>query len=210
MHDISRYLLAALAAYLLGSLNFGVIISRLRYGDDIRRHGSGNAGATNALRTYGKLAAVLVLAGDFLKGTFAVLLGSMIAGQLLGGWVASLLVILGHMFPAFFGFRGGKGVATAAGAILLLNPYSLAGLLAVFVVVTAATRYVSLASVLAAASFPLFTLAYGLRVGMTASGAALTTAFALTEGGLVIWKHRGNIRRLLDGTENRLGSGKKS
>ena len=210
MHDISRYLLAALAAYLLGSLNFGVIISRLRYGDDIRRHGSGNAGATNALRTYGKLAAVLVLAGDFLKGTFAVLLGSMIAGQLLGGWVASLLVILGHMFPAFFGFRGGKGVATAAGAILLLNPYSLAGLLAVFVVVTAATRYVSLASVLAAASFPLFTLAYGLRVGMTASGAAITTAFALTEGGLVIWKHRGNIRRLLDGTENRLGSGKKS
>ena len=159
MHDISRYLLVALAAYLLGSLNFGVIISRLRYGDDIRRHGSGNAGATNALRTYGKLAAVLVLAGDFLKGTFAVLLGSMIAGQLLGGWVASLLVILGHMFPAFFGFRGGKGVATAAGAILLLNPYSLAGLLAVFVVVTAATRYVSLASVLAAASFPLFTLA---------------------------------------------------
>ena len=210
MHDISRYLLAALAAYLLGSLNFGVIISRLRYGDDIRRHGSGNAGATNALRTYGKLAAVLVLAGDFLKGTFAVLLGSMIAGQLLGGWVASLLVILGHMFPAFFGFRGGKGVATAAGAILLLNPYSLAGLLAVFVVVTAATRYVSLASVLAAASFPLFTLAYGLRVGMTASGAAITTAFALMEGGLVIWKHRGNIRRLLDGTENRLGSGKKS
>ncbi len=204
-----EYVGAALAAYLLGSLNFGIIVSRLRHRDDIRRHGSGNAGATNALRTYGKLTAVLVLAGDFLKGTAAVLLGCMITGQLLGGWVASLLVILGHMFPVFFRFRGGKGVATAAGAILLLNPYTLLALLAAFVGVILFTRYVSLASVTAAAVFPLFTLGYGLKVGMTASGIAITTAFAAVAASLVIWKHRTNIQRLLAGTESRLGNKKK-
>lgn len=208
MEGFWGYLLAGLAAYLLGSLNFGVIVSHLRYRDDIRRHGSGNAGTTNALRTYGKGAAAAVLVGDFLKGTAAVWLGCALTGQLLGGWLASLLVVLGHMFPVFFGFRGGKGVATAAGAILLLNPYILLGLLAVFVLIIACTRYVSLASVVVAGLFPVLTLAYGLAVKMAPQGIAVTAGFALAAGGLVIWKHRTNIQRLRAGTESRLGAKK--
>ena len=208
MEGFWGYPLAGLAAYLLGSLNFGVIVSHLRYRDDIRRHGSGNAGTTNALRTYGKGAAAAVLAGDFLKGTAAVWLGCALTGQLLGGWLASLLVVLGHMFPVFFGFRGGKGVATAAGAILLLNPYILLGLLAVFVLIIACTRYVSLASVVVAGLFPVLTLAYGLAVKMAPQGIAITAGFALAAGGLVIWKHRTNIQRLRAGTESRLGAKK--
>ena len=208
MEGFWGYLLAGLAAYLLGSLNFGVIVSHLCYRDDIRRHGSGNAGTTNALRTYGKGAAAAVLVGDFLKGTAAVWLGCALTGQLLGGWLASLLVVLGHMFPVFFGFRGGKGVATAAGAILLLNPYILLGLLAVFVLIIACTRYVSLASVVVAGLFPVLTLAYGLAVKMAPQGIAITAGFALAAGGLVIWKHRTNIQRLRAGTESRLGAKK--
>ncbi len=208
MEGFWGYLLAGLAAYLLGSLNFGVIVSHLCYRDDIRRHGSGNAGTTNALRTYGKGAAAAVLVGDFLKGTAAVWLGCALTGQLLGGWLASLLVVLGHMFPVFFGFRGGKGVATAAGAILLLNPYILLGLLAVFVLIIACTRYVSLASVVVAGLFPVLTLAYGLAVKMAPQGIAVTAGFALAAGGLVIWKHRTNIQRLRAGTESRLGTKK--
>ncbi len=208
MEGFWGYLLAGLAAYLLGSLNFGVIVSHLCYRDDIRRHGSGNAGTTNALRTYGKGAAAAVLVGDFLKGTAAVWLGCALTGQLLGGWLASLLVVLGHMFPVFFGFRGGKGVATAAGAILLLNPYILLGLLAVFVLIIACTRYVSLASVVVAGFFPVLTLAYGLAVKMAPQGIAVTAGFALAAGGLVIWKHRTNIQRLRAGTESRLGTKK--
>ena len=208
MEGFWGYLLAGLAAYLLGSLNFGVIVSHLCYRDDIRRHGSGNAGTTNALRTYGKGAAAAVLVGDFLKGTAAVWLGCALTGQLLGGWLASLLVVLGHMFPVFFGFRGGKGVATAAGAILLLNPYILLGLLAVFVLIIACTRYVSLASVVVAGLFPVLTLAYGLAVKMAPQGIAVTAGFALAAGGLVIWKHRTNIQRLRAGTESRLGAKK--
>lgn len=204
MQGFAMYLLAGLAAYLLGSLNFGVILSWFLR-DDIRRHGSGNAGATNTLRTYGKKAALAVLLGDLLKGTAAVWLGLFLTGHSLGGWSTSLLVVLGHIFPVFFGFRGGKGVATAAGAILILNPWVLFGMLTIFIIVVALTRYVSLASLMAAGAYPILVTIYGIWTKKPSESVILATTMALGTAGLVTWMHRENIFRLLAGTENHLG-----
>ena len=208
MNPVLSYILAALAAYLLGSLSFGVIISKLRYRDDIRRHGSGNAGATNALRTYGKFSAVLVLLGDFLKGTLAVFIGGLLgADPALGSLIAGLFAVLGHLFPVYFHFKGGKGVATAAGTILMLNPWVLAALVVPFVLIIALSRYVSLGSVSVAVLYPVFMLAAGLL--QKSGDTAVATIFAAIVGGLVVWMHRSNIKRLLAGTESKLGAKKK-
>lgn len=198
------YLLSGLIAYLLGSLNFGVILSHLLQ-DDIRCHGSGNAGTTNTLRTYGKMAAIAVFLGDFLKGTAAVWLGLILTNHPLGGWSASFLVVLGHIFPVFFGFRGGKGVATAAGTILILNAWVLLAIIIIFVVITASSRYVSLASLAAAGAYPILVASYGIWIRKPMEDIILSTAMALGTAGLIAWMHRGNIHRLLTGTENRLG-----
>ncbi|MEA5012270.1 MAG: glycerol-3-phosphate 1-O-acyltransferase PlsY [Angelakisella sp.] len=208
MNEIISYILCAVLAYLLGSLSFGVIISKLRYRDDIRRHGSGNAGATNALRTYGKLSAVLVLLGDFLKGTLAVLIGQQMGADVaLGGMIAGLFAVLGHLFPVYFRFKGGKGVATAAGTILMLNPLVLVALVIPFVLIIALSRYVSLGSVSVAVLYPVFTLVAGLL--QKNPNTILATVFAAVVGGLVAWMHRSNIKRLIAGTESKLGGKKK-
>ena len=140
----------ALFGYLLGSLNFSIILSRLR-GDDVRSHGSGNAGMTNMLRTYGKLPAAMTFIGDFLKGTLAVVLGRMVAGAALavyGGLFGALGALLGHMFPLYFGFKGGKGVATGLGLLAALDPASFLIVAVIFIPIAPITGYVSLASVL--------------------------------------------------------------
>ena len=193
--------LSALAGYLLGSVNFSIILSRLRYRDDIRRHGSGNAGMTNTLRTYGKLPAVLVLLGDGAKGMLAAWLGGLLAG-LPGAYAAGLLAVVGHMFPLYFKFKGGKGVATAAGVILGTCPPVLLLLLVVFLLVVALSRYVSLGSVTVAVVYPPAILWYqGISPGPD-------TVCPILMAVLVIWAHRSNIKRLLSGTENKLGAGK--
>ena len=121
MNEALETALAVLLGYLLGSISFSIILSRLKYRDDIRRHGSGNAGMTNTLRTYGKLSAAIVLAGDFGKGFLAAWLGWQLGWSPLAAYLAGLAAVVGHMFPFYFGFRGGKGVATAAGVILGTN-----------------------------------------------------------------------------------------
>ena len=202
---ILRYLFAVIIAYLLGSISFGIIISRLEHKDDIRKHGSGNAGMTNALRVYGKRTAAFVFVGDFLKGTLCVYLCSIITGSIIGAYLAGLFVILGHLFPVYFGFKGGKGVATAAGAILALDPIVLLMLAVPFVLILFTTYYMSLASITVAVLFPIFTaIRQFFWLKNPPEVCWITTIFAVVIGGLVIYMHRANIKRLCNGTENRL------
>lgn len=212
--QILALLLAAVAAYLIGSINFAIIITRLFAKKDIRDYGSGNAGMTNVLRTLGKGPAVLVTLGDFCKGVAAVLVGRLIL-QLLGGGIPfygdyflGLFAMLGHCFPVFYGFRGGKGILVSAGVILVLNWRVLLIILAVFLIVVAFTRTVSLGSISAAAAYPVSTLIVDLL--RKAPHPFLNALSALVIGGIVIFMHRSNIKRLLNGTENKLGQKKKS
>lgn len=202
MSETLGLVLSAALGYLMGSVSFSIILSRLRYRDDIRRYGSGNAGMTNTLRTYGKLSAAIVLAGDFGKGFLAAWIGWRLGGSAMAAYLAGLCAVVGHMFPLYFGFRGGKGVATAAGVILGTCPRVFWVVAAVFVAIIFFSRYVSLGSILGAALYPVVMAFLGwglndfLRIEMLCS---------LVIGGLVIWAHRGNIQRLLAGTERKLG-----
>jgi len=184
--------------YLLGSLSFAVLLVRRRTGRDIRTEGSGNAGATNVLRAHGKGLALAVAALDVAKGAAAVLLVRLVTADPRYGAAAGFAAILGHVFPIFYGFRGGKGVATAVGAFLALAPLATLVCVAVFVAIVAATRFVSLGSVVAIVLLP--PVAGGLFHAPTpVVMAAATTAI------LVVLKHRENLRRLASGTERRLG-----
>ncbi len=203
-------LVAALLAYLLGSMNFGVVVSRMMYHEDIRTKGSGNAGTTNILRTYGKKAAALTLAGDMGKGVLAVLLGRLVFGlctgnpadAVYGGYVAAIAAVCGHLWPIWFGFKGGKGVAVAAGAILASEPIVLLALAVVFFAVVFTTRIVSLSSITVAVLYPVLT---GLWSWYTHRSIVFTTVCALIMAILVIWMHRANIKRLMNGTEYKFG-----
>ncbi len=191
----------ALIAYLLGSLNFAVIFSRRFFRDDVRSHGSGNAGMTNMLRTYGKGAAAMTLLFDALKAAVSILLiGAPLCGSL-GAYTAGLLCIIGHAFPIFYQFHGGKGVVTSAVMILCLSPLSFVILLGIFLLLACTTRYISLASIMSMMIFP-FVLS---RV----EGNGPHILFALIIAAFVIWLHRSNIKRLLSGTENKISFGKK-
>lgn len=195
---LALYLLTALAAYALGSLNFGIIISRLIYHDDIRNHGSANAGTSNMLRTYGKKAAIGTLLGDALKVVVAVFAGYLLVGKLMGGaYIAGLFAILGHVYPIYYKFKGGKGVVAAAITILMIDPTVFAVVLTVFVVVVAIWRYISLGAILAAAIYPLVTFA-------SEGGPSPAVLFAFLIAVFVVFLHRGNIQRLLDGSERKL------
>lgn len=199
---IGMYVLTALIAYALGSLNFGIIISKLFYHDDVRKHGSGNAGTTNMLRTYGKGAALGTIIGDALKVVVAILVGYLLVGKLMGGGhIAGLCAIIGHVFPVYYGFKGGKGVVASAITILMLDPAVFAVVFLFFVVVVAIWRYISLGSIIAAAVYPLVTYA--------SRGPSPDFIFALLIACFVIFLHRTNIQRLLDGKENKLSFKKK-
>jgi glycerol-3-phosphate acyltransferase PlsY len=194
-------LTAVLVAYLLGSLSFAVIVSRLCRLPDPRTYGSGNPGATNVLRSGRKSAAVMTLLGDVLKGWVAVYAARWIAGPDAAGALAAaaLAVVVGHMYPVFFRFRGGKGVATALGALVALNLYLAAGTLATWLIIAAFFRISSLAALVAAVFAPFFTL---LLYGLAHPYFAAVTAICA----LLVWRHRGNIRKLIAGTESRIGA----
>ena len=216
-------LLCMIIPYLLGSLNFGVMISRRRYGDDVRTHGSGNAGATNMLRTYGWKAGVLTMAGDMLKAVIAVGLGYLIVGvnaqvtegdltyrmvDQFGAAIAGLFVMLGHMFPIFFKFKGGKGVSTAGMVIFMISPIAGVICLAVFLIVVLGTRYVSLGSVMGLVLYPIvlnaFSHAYDPPRNSTACMISVLMAC------LVVFMHRENLKRLAAGKESKISFKKKS
>lgn len=203
------YFIAVLAAaYLLGSINFGIITSKLFHKDDIRTAGSGNPGATNAYRTYGVKAALVVLAGDMLKGVVAAL-AAKFAVKYFGVfeytvYLASVCAVLGHMFPVFFKFKGGKGVATAAGAALIAEPLVLPVLLILFVIIVLSTKYVSLGSLTVAMLYPVSVFVLGYFVSAPIRTLLFRATAAAVIGLLIIIKHRGNIVKLIKGTENKI------
>ena len=194
-------ILAAAAAYLIGSLSFAVLVSRAMGLGDPRSYGSGNPGATNVLRTGNKGAALLTLALDALKGFVPVWAVAAFGAPLgLGEGTAALVGVaafLGHLWPLFFGFKGGKGVATAAGVLMGLNPLLGVASLASFAIVAHFFRYVSLASLVAAVFAPF----YQLLMWGGGPTAVAVGVMAL----LLVWRHSANIRKLLDGTERKLG-----
>lgn len=200
---ISAVVLCVLIGYLLGSLNFALILSNRMYKDDIRNYGSKNAGTTNMMRTYGNKAAGFTILGDMLKAIVAVVIGSVLAGLMHGGYAAALGCMLGHVFPLYYGFKGGKGVATAAAAILVLNPLAFLCIVGIFLICVITTRYISLGSVLGAAVFPLITFytCFGGETVVAGSGFAFLCAFIMAA--LVIVKHHENLSRLMQGKESK-------
>ena len=194
-------LLCMALPYLLGSLNFAIIISKLFYRDDIRKYGSGNAGMTNMLRTYGKLPAAATLLLDMAKGAVSVVLGTLIFADI-GSAIAGLFVVLGHMFPCFYKFKGGKGVATTAMVVLATDWLVFLILLAIFLVIVIGTKYVSLGSVMCMLIYP-FVLANIHNTGFNVLSAIIVAA-------LVIFMHRSNIARLRAGTESKISFKKKA
>lgn len=210
------YIIMAVIAYLIGSVNFSVIISKKMAGFDVREKGSGNAGSTNVLRTVGKKAAIITLICDILKGVLSVLIA------LLVGWIAgesansaivveiaALAVVIGHTFPVFFGFRGGKGVATSLGVILIVN-WKIGLICLVFALaLMALTRMVSLGSISASVLFAVLTMfirdSYigGIEFDFS------FIIFGILLAALVIFNHRSNLKRIINGTENKLNFEKK-
>lgn len=190
--------LLVVVGYLLGSLSFALLLVRWRTGTDIRAVGSGNAGATNVLRAHGKALGLAVALLDVAKGSAAVLLVRLVTADPRYAAAAGFAAILGHVFPLYSGFHGGKGVATAVGAFLVLAPAGTLACLAIFVAIVAATRYVSLGSVVAIALLPPAAgfLSHAPRaVLIAAAGTAL----------LVVFKHLENLKRLAHGEERKFG-----
>jgi glycerol-3-phosphate acyltransferase PlsY len=192
----------AILAYFLGSINFAVLISKLFYREDIRDFGSHNAGTTNMKRIYGWKAAGMTLLGDILKGVVSCLIPRLLISTS-AAYLAGLCCIIGHCFPAYFKFKGGKGVATAAAVIVTLNPAVGGITLLIFLVIVLGTRYVSLGSIMAALFFPVLldrihTLIYNQ------SPTLLMTVCSLLMAILIIVNHHANIKRLLAGKENKL------
>ncbi|EPR14115.1 glycerol-3-phosphate 1-O-acyltransferase PlsY [Ruminiclostridium papyrosolvens] len=207
-----KILLVMIIGYLLGSLNTSIVVGRI-YGTDIRKHGSGNAGMTNTLRTLGKTAAVLVIFGDILKGVLSYIIGNLIITSIpdsitlynisgIGGMVGGIAAIAGHNWPVYFGFKGGKGILTSFSVVMMMDWKLGLILLGVFVIIVAITRYVSLGSILACVAFP---------IGAAIKGnSPIFIIFATILSLLAIARHNGNIKRLLNGTESKIGEKKKA
>jgi len=189
------------AAYLIGSVSFAVVVSRAFGLPDPRAYGSGNPGATNVLRSGRKSAAVLTLLGDCGKGWLAVFVAGqwMVDGTAMAMALAAVAVTLGHMVPVFHGFKGGKGVATALGALLALSPYLALGVLATWITIAVFFRYSSLAALISAVFAVFFTLILFNAVHPFFFAVVVIAV-------LLIWRHRSNIRNLLDGKESKLGA----
>ena len=196
-------IIIGIVAYLIGSIPFGYLIVRRKIGADIRQTGSGGTGATNVSRRAGKVAGVLTLLLDAAKGSAAVLIASALSDDNWVITVAAIAALVGHIFPVWLGFRGGKGVATGVGIFLLLAPFAVLCAGVVFVVIVALTRYVSLGSITAAVLIPVFAwLQNGFITHMFDSRPLLVAA--IVGAALIVFAHRGNIQRLASGTESRI------
>ena len=202
---VIRVILALLAGYLLGSINTSLVIGKF-YKVDVRQHGSGNAGMTNTLRTLGKFQAMLVIVGHILKGILACVIGNIILSDTaelydsIGLMIGGLGSILGHNWPVYFGFKGGKGVLTTFAVIMMMGPLIGLILLSIFILIVLITRYVSLGSMIAAVLFPAVAFLMGNEI--------IFIIFAGVIGFLVIVRHKSNIERLINGEESKLGAKK--
>ena len=195
-------------AYFLGSLNFAVIISKVKFHEDIRKYGSGNAGMTNMLRTYGKSAAAFTLLGDAAKAAVSVMIGTLLCGEA-GAYIAGLCCVIGHSFPIYYGFKGGKGIVVTAMTILCLNWLAFVILFAIFVLLVATTKYLSLGSIIGMLLYPLMlNRLYPFTHGGMSEG-AVPAIVSILNAALVIWLHRENLKRLWKGNENKFSLKKK-
>lgn len=209
---MAAYIIIGIIAYAIGSISFSVIFSKKIAGFDVREKGSGNAGSTNVLRTVGKKAAALTLVCDILKGIVTILMAIVVGNivkdvdKALLVQIASIAVVIGHTFPIFFGFKGGKGVATSLGVLLLVN-WQIGLICLVFaLVIMALTRMVSAGSILAAILFPVLTLFIGQDYYVVSGNYFI---FSVIMALIVAFNHRTNISRILSGTENKLSFKKK-
>lgn len=212
---VAKLILVAVISYLLGSLNFGVILSKFFKKDDVREKGSGNAGTTNMMRSYGKTLGILTIIGDIVKVIIAIEIAFQIIpveelkmlldsldtnAQICLKSFAGLFAVIGHIFPLYFGFKGGKGVATSGGMVIFINWKIALILFAIFVVTLLLTKYVSLGSILMAIFYPVMIWLFYKDIILVCIACVFTFA--------VIIAHRCNIKKLINGTENKIGSKK--
>ena len=210
---MAAYIIVAIIAYLIGSVNFSVLISKKMAGFDVREKGSGNAGTTNMLRSVGKKAAAITLICDILKGVvsigIAIIVGNIVKNldRELLLQIAGIAVVIGHTFPVFFGFKGGKGVATSLGVLLMSNWQRGLSCLVFAIVLMALTRMVSLGSCGAAILFPVLTLFINQHYTVLSEGknGRVYLVYSVILAIIVLYNHRSNIKRILNGTENKLG-----
>lgn len=210
---ILLYVSSIIMAYLLGSVNFAIIITKLVKGTDIRKYGSGNAGFTNVLRSVGKVPAIFTLIGDFSKGILSVIIVRLLfhffapeQSTMIATYLVCYAALLGHLFPIFYDFKGGKGILVSFGAIMILSP--IAGLIsfAGFLITLAISRYVSLGSIIAAV---IFTTSTACITVVTKSIPPYEWVLTLPISGMIVFMHRENIKRLLNHTENKISIKKK-
>ena len=210
---MAAYIIVAIIAYLIGSVNFSILISKKMAGFDVREKGSGNAGTTNMLRSVGKKAAAITLICDILKGVVSIVI-AIIVGNIVKNFdrefllqIAGIAVVIGHTFPIFFGFKGGKGVATSLGVLLMSN-WQIGLICLVFaLVLMVLTRMVSLGSCGAAVLFPVLTLFINQHYTVLTEGKSgrVYFVYSVILAIIVLYNHRSNIKRILNGTENKLG-----
>lgn len=217
MKIILSLIITVVISYLIGSVNSAITICRIVKKDDIRKYGSGNAGLTNVLRVYGKGPAVATLICDLAKGVIAVVLCRILVTDVFGvtffgerlfiGYVAGLFVMIGHIFPVFYKFHGGKGVLIAATTLIAIDPLTCLFSVLVFAIVLSITKYVSVGSISAAFSYPIFTIITQSLRDMT--GVWQNTVMALVIAVLITYMHKPNIKRLKEGNENKFSFGNK-
>ena len=196
-----KAILILIISYLLGSINTSIIVGKIKSGEDIRKFGSGNAGATNTLRTFGKSAAILVVLGDVLKAVISILIAKLIWSENLAVYISGIGVILGHNFPIFFCFKGGKGIVVSATASLFADWRVGLVIIIISLLIMIITKYVSLGSVIGACLIVVFGLIFrGIDIDFL--------VFSIIVGGLAIIMHKKNIVRLIKGTENKLSFSK--
>lgn len=217
--SVGFILLSVVAGYLLGSINSAIIVSKVLYKDDIRTHGSGNAGMTNMLRTYGKGAAGLTLLGDVMKTVISVFIGGVLGGFvyiggtshgcLLGGfpltYIAGFFAMVGHILPIYYNFKGGKGVLCTAAMALVLNPIDFLILIAIFVAIVGISKYVSLGSVTVAALYPVVVNGHIKMLGFLPNG--ILSLITILIAVIIVYCHRENLKRISQGTERKLSIG---
>ena len=206
-----------LSAYLLGSINSAILISKVIYKDDIRKYGSGNGGMTNMLRTFGGKAALMTFFGDLAKTVIAIVIAGFVFGfGYYGGisvngycYFAGLFAVLGHIFPVYYKFKGGKGVLVTSAMALILTPIPFLALLTIFIVVVAISKYVSLGSVTAAILYPVIANAY-INIFLSYKAPGVLSICTVLLAIFIVWLHRGNLQRISERTERKISFKKKS